>query len=416
MLRAGPAGSGARSVKSKVYRLGVARSGFAGAVEGDGLLALLGRHAVEHEHAVEMVDLVLEESRQEFVGFELHVVAVEVNSLNDDAPRAEHLDIQTGDRQAALVVHPLPARLDDFRIDDDARIVVDVVDEEAALDTDLRGGETDSGRLVHDTEHLFGEAHELRIDVRDFVGDGLQHRITEGTDVVRHVCKATNDVNTPPERPTDGTGRTVDHYFSARPTSPRNAEARFAAVRVNGIEWELALDRGVFNGGDLDWGTRVLLENAPPPPPTGTFCDLGCGSGAIATYLARLRPEATIWAVDVNERARDVACATMARNDVTNVTVVDESGVPADVRFDLLWSNPPIRVGKDELHRLLTTWLARLAPDGVACLVAHKNLGSDSLARWLTSQGWSVDRHSSKQGYRVLVVTHTRANDAATNG
>jgi 16S rRNA G1207 methylase RsmC len=95
---------------------------------------------------------------------------------------------------------------------------------------------------------------------------------------------------------------------------------------------------------------------------------------------------------------------TMACNDVTNVTVVDESGVPADVRFDLLWSNPPIRVGKDELHRLLATWLARLAPAGVACLVAHKNLGSDSLARWLTSQGWNVERHSSKQGYRVLVV------------
>ena len=214
-------------------------------------------------------------------------------------------------------------------------------------------------------------------------------------------------MNTPQERPTDakdGTGGTGDHYFSARPTSPRNTEARFAAVRVKGIEWELALDRGVFNGGDLDWGTRVLLENAPPPPPGGTFCDLGCGSGAIATYLARLRPDASIWAVEVNERAREVARMTMARNDVTNVTVVDESGVPADVRFDLLWSNPPIRVGKDELHRLLATWLARLAPAGVACLVAHKNLGSDSLARWLTSQGWNVERHSSKQGYRVLVV------------
>jgi len=407
MLRAGPAGSGARSVKSKVHRLGIARPGFAGAVESDGLLALLGRHSVEHEHSVEMVDFVLEETRQEFVGLELHVVAVEIDSLHDDSSRAQHLDVQAGNRQTSLVVHPLPARFDDLRVDDDARIFVDVVDEETALDADLRRRETDSGRLVHDTEHFLGETNELAVDVRDFVGNGLQHRITEGTDVVRHVCKATNDVNTPPERPTDakdGTGGTGDHYFSARPTSPRNTEARFAAVRVKGIEWELALDRGVFNGGDLDWGTRVLLENAPPPPPGGTFCDLGCGSGAIATYLARLRPDASIWAVEVNERAREVARMTMACNDVTNVTVVDESGVPADVRFDLLWSNPPIRVGKDELHRLLATWLARLAPAGVACLVAHKNLGSDSLARWLTSQGWNVERHSSKQGYRVLVV------------
>jgi 16S rRNA G1207 methylase RsmC len=211
-------------------------------------------------------------------------------------------------------------------------------------------------------------------------------------------------VNAPPERPPGDAARGTDHYFSASPQSSRLGAARHCAVRVNGIEWELALDRGVFNGGDLDWGTRVLLENAPPPPDKGTFCDLGCGSGAIAAYLARVSPAATIWAVDVNERARDVARATMMHNGITNVTVCAEDDVPHDVRFDVLWSNPPIRVGKDELHRLLSTWLARLAPDGVACLVAHKNLGSDSLARWLTSQGWNVERHSSKQGYRVLVV------------
>ena len=171
------------------------------------------------------------------------------------------------------------------------------------------------------------------------------------------------------------------------------------------MSWELALDRGVFNGGDLDWGTRVLLENAPLAPESGVFCDLGCGSGTIATFLALSRPSATIWAVDVNERACDTARATLARNGVTNVTVCDESEVPDDVRFDLLWSNPPIRIGKQLLHAMLATWLARLAPTGTACLVAHKNLGSDSLAAWLEGEGWAVSRHASKQGYRVLVVT-----------
>jgi 16S rRNA G1207 methylase RsmC len=175
-------------------------------------------------------------------------------------------------------------------------------------------------------------------------------------------------------------------------------------VKVRGIDLQLAGDRGVFNKGDLDWGTRVLIENAEVPR-GGVLLDLGCGSGAIAAALATLRPDATVWAVDVNERAVDVARRTMQLNGLTNVRVALADEVPHDLRFDGIWSNPPIRVGKDELHHLLSTWLARLAAGGTADLVVHKNLGSDSLAKWLVGEGFSVTRAASKQGYRVLRVT-----------
>ncbi|MFZ9307893.1 MAG: class I SAM-dependent methyltransferase [Ilumatobacteraceae bacterium] len=175
-------------------------------------------------------------------------------------------------------------------------------------------------------------------------------------------------------------------------------------MKVRGTDLQLAGDRGVFNKGDLDWGTRVLIENAEVPR-GGVLLDLGCGSGAIAAALATLRPDATVWAVDVNERAVDVARRTMQLNGLTNVRVALADEVPHDLRFDGIWSNPPIRVGKDELHHLLSTWLARLAAAGTADLVVHKNLGSDSLAKWLNSQGYSVTRAASKQGYRVLRVT-----------
>ena len=92
-------------------------------------------------------------------------------------------------------------------------------------------------------------------------------------------------------------------------------------------------------------------------------------------------------------------------NHATNVRVCAPEAVPSDLRFDAIWSNPPIRVGKDELHALLTTWLARLAAGGSADLVVHKNLGSDSLAKWLTGEGYAVERRASKQGYRILHVT-----------
>jgi 16S rRNA (guanine1207-N2)-methyltransferase len=120
-----------------------------------------------------------------------------------------------------------------------------------------------------------------------------------------------------------------------------------------------------------------------------------------------LQPDATVWAVDVNERALDTTRRSVALNSLTNVRVAAPADVPADVRFDGVWSNPPIRIGKAELHAMLLEWLGRLSAGGSADLVVHKNLGSDSLAKWLGAQGYSVSRRASKQGYRILHVSRT---------
>lgn len=149
-----------------------------------------------------------------------------------------------------------------------------------------------------------------------------------------------------------------------------------------------------------------MIENADVPT-GGVLLDLGCGGGAIAVALAKLRPDAVIWAVDVNERALEVTRRSIELNALANVRVASPSEVPAELQFDAIWSNPPIRVGKDELHRLLREWLSRLTDGGTADLVVHKNLGSDSLAKWLANEGFSVDRRASKQGYRILHLTRT---------
>jgi 16S rRNA (guanine1207-N2)-methyltransferase len=134
--------------------------------------------------------------------------------------------------------------------------------------------------------------------------------------------------------------------------------------------------------------------------------DLGCGSGPIAMTMARRAPGCGVWAIDVNERARQLTRDNASALGLTNVTVATPDEVPDNVIFDVIWSNPPIKVGKQELHELLNRWLARLSPDGYAVLVVNKNLGSDSLAKWLTELGWTVKRISSRQGFRVLTVKH----------
>ena len=143
---------------------------------------------------------------------------------------------------------------------------------------------------------------------------------------------------------------------------------------------------------------------APALPTSGHVLDLGCGAGPIAMTMARRSPESSVWAVDVNERARQLTRDNASALGLTNVTVASPDEVPDSVIFDVIWSNPPIKVGKQELHDLLNRWLARLSPDGYAVLVVNKNLGSDSLAKWLTELGWTVKRISSRQGFRVLTV------------
>jgi 16S rRNA (guanine1207-N2)-methyltransferase len=194
-----------------------------------------------------------------------------------------------------------------------------------------------------------------------------------------------------------------DHYFTAAPASAD--ERRRVRVRLAGREVEVEVAPGIFSPGGLDKGTAVLLDEAPAPPATGTFLDLGCGWGPIALTLALRSPAATVHALDVNERALDLTRRNAAALGLGGVHASTADGIPDDVRFDLLWSNPPIRVGKAVLHDLLRTWLPRLAPGGVAHLVVQRNLGSDSLQKWIRAElAMPCTRLTSSKGFRVLEV------------
>ncbi len=194
-----------------------------------------------------------------------------------------------------------------------------------------------------------------------------------------------------------------EHYFSAEPES--ELKLRTIHVRIAGRAVELQTANGVFSPERVDAGTRVLLSSVPAPPPGGQLLDLGCGWGPIALTLAAESPHATVWAVDVNERSLDLVRRNADVMGLTNVRAVLPADVPADVSFMTIWSNPPIRVGKDELHSMLSFWLPRLEPGADAWLVVQKNLGSDSLHRWLETtfpEDFSFSRAATNKGYRVL--------------
>ena len=196
----------------------------------------------------------------------------------------------------------------------------------------------------------------------------------------------------------------VSHYFDEEPTT--DSSPRVVQLLLPDLQLALTTDRGVFGYDRIDAGTKLLLLRAPAPAPTGNLLDIGSGTGAIALTMARRCPAATVWAVDVNERARDLCRSNAERNGLTNVNVCSPDDVPADVTFDTIWSNPAIRIGKPALHAMLLRWLSRLSPAGEVVLVVHKHLGSDSLQAWLSGQGYPTTRLASSSGYRILHATH----------
>jgi len=198
-----------------------------------------------------------------------------------------------------------------------------------------------------------------------------------------------------------------EHYFTASPAV--EAEERTHRFSIRGVEHTVVTASGVFSADRLDKGTQVLLDHVTDPPETGSFLDLGCGWGPITLALADAAPGATVLAVDVNERSLALTARNAETAGLDNVRTSPAEALLTELRessrtVDLIWSNPPVRIGKAALHDMLLTWLGLLSDDGEAWLVVSRNLGADSLMKWLAAQGHDIERAASSKGFRVLRV------------
>ncbi len=197
-----------------------------------------------------------------------------------------------------------------------------------------------------------------------------------------------------------------EHYFSAEPAG----DFKLKTIRVNllGKDFQLQTAGGVFSPDHLDTGTAMLLGHIEEAPLSGNLLDIGCGWGPIAIALALQAPEATVWAVDVNQRSLELTKANAKTLGLSNIRACLPDEVPADIEFTGIWSNPPIRVGKAELHAILLQWLPRLAEECESYLVVAKDLGADSLLKWLQSElpdDFDAQRIDTAKGFRILRVT-----------
>lgn len=194
----------------------------------------------------------------------------------------------------------------------------------------------------------------------------------------------------------------VDHYFSQTPDT--DFQPRTIRVKLAGRELTLETAGGVFSPEHLDQGTAVLLDHLQKAPAGGNILDVGCGWGPISIALAIQSPKATIWAIDVNERSLELTRRNALALGLGNIRTAKPDDIDPKLEFSGIWSNPPIRVGKNQLHEILARWLPRMAAHGEAYLVVQKNLGADSLTRWLheNMRDLVTERVDTQKGFRVL--------------
>ena len=191
-----------------------------------------------------------------------------------------------------------------------------------------------------------------------------------------------------------------DHYYTRVPQS--ESKPVDCAFTYRGLDLTFRTDAGVFSKGEVDTGTRLLLE-ALPEEMHGDVLDLGCGWGVIGISIARKWPGTQVTMADVNTRALDLSRKNAERNRA-EVICAESDGMEAlaDRNFDAVVTNPPIRAGKQVIYKMFADAAQRLKPGGALYLVIRKQQGAESCIRYLETIYAKVEKLDKSGGFWVL--------------
>lgn len=198
-----------------------------------------------------------------------------------------------------------------------------------------------------------------------------------------------------------------EHYYTKRPSAGHDRQVVQTALR--GRSYSFVTDAGVFSKGGIDYGSRALIE-CMDIPAEARVADVGCGYGPIGLTAAALAVSGHVVLLDLNERAIELARENAQRNGIGNVSVLASDGLQAvmEQRFDRVLTNPPIRAGKEVVHRIFEEAREVLAPGGQLWVVIQKKQGAPSARAKLESLFDRVWEEGKDKGYRILVAEKIR--------
>lgn len=193
----------------------------------------------------------------------------------------------------------------------------------------------------------------------------------------------------------------ADHYYSKNPHS--KSDPKKWAFTLRGEKLFFNTDAGVFSKGEVDFGSRLLIESFKPPAAEGNLLDVGCGYGPIGLALAKTFPERTVHMVDVNMRAVELSGKNAKENDVENVRIYESDGLSeVDGVFAAILTNPPIRAGKETVFKFYDEAFEKLLVGGALWVVIQKKQGAPSTIDRLTELFGQVETVEKKKGYFIL--------------
>ncbi len=191
------------------------------------------------------------------------------------------------------------------------------------------------------------------------------------------------------------------HYYSQQPDARHDRRTINTVLR--GKDLRFTSDAGVFSKGDIDYGSRVLIE-AMIIPEGSAVLDVGCGYGPIGISAALLAPEGHVTMLDINSRAVELARENALQNGIRNVTVMESDVLSAleGQQFDVVLTNPPIRAGKAIVHQIFEEAYEHLKVGGTLWVVIQKKQGAPSAAAKLESMFPIVEEVGKDKGYRIM--------------
>ena len=192
-------------------------------------------------------------------------------------------------------------------------------------------------------------------------------------------------------------------YYFDKNTNVESKEIITKAV-ISGKSYTFKTDNNVFSKKGLDFGTRTLLESLDIDDISGDVLDFGCGYGPIGIYI-KSNTSANVDMLDINERALKLARENAILNKVE--VNVFESDLYSNVskKYDYIISNPPIRVGKEILYKILFGAKEYLKENGQLWIVVNKNQGAKTLAKELEKQ-YKVKIVCKNKGFFIICATN----------
>ncbi|WP_379163864.1 class I SAM-dependent methyltransferase [Paenibacillus sp. sgz5001063] len=191
------------------------------------------------------------------------------------------------------------------------------------------------------------------------------------------------------------------HYYSQQPDARHDRRTIDTVLRGKSLRF--TSDAGVFSKGDIDYGSRVLIETMDIPDGTSVL-DVGCGYGPIGISAAYLAPKGHITMIDINSRAVELARENARNNGFNNVTVLESDVLSAvkGQKFDVILTNPPIRAGKAVVHQIFEQAYEHLNEGGTLWVVIQKKQGAPSASAKLESMFEDVEEVGKDKGYRII--------------